>query len=368
MPYINQQIGPYTLIKKIGQGGFGEVWLAEKKTKFVTKNFAVKLPLKEQVDADAVRHEATLWSQASGHPNILPIIDADEFDGQIAIVSEYAPDGSLADLLQKQGRLSVERAVEMIDGILAGLEFLHSRKIIHRDLKPSNIVLQGKIPTITDFKISKVLHPDKKNIEDEIISGTLPYMAPEAIQGKCSEQTDIWSVGVIFYELLCGKLPFQQSDIGSTVNSIFNDEPEPLSTNIPFYIQSIIKKALKKNPINRFNSASEMKRYCSEKIEERNIILDRLELIENKLDQILSGSFPLQIKTEKNLLFSKTEENITFETPRTQENIRNDVKESEFFPAPGVSIAGDDADKERKTDSVGNIVKKVRKFFSKDTK
>lgn len=78
-----QQIGPYTLIKRIGRGGFGEVWLAERRAKFVTTKVAIKLPLEEQVETDAIRNEAGLWEQASGHPNVLPIIDADEYDGQI---------------------------------------------------------------------------------------------------------------------------------------------------------------------------------------------------------------------------------------------------------------------------------------------
>ena len=89
------QIGPYTLIRTLGRGGFGEIWLAERRAKFVTTKVAVKLPLDEQIDHETIKQEATLWEQASGHPNILPIIDADEYDGQIVIVSEYAPDGSL---------------------------------------------------------------------------------------------------------------------------------------------------------------------------------------------------------------------------------------------------------------------------------
>src|SRR5215213_8292682 len=105
------QIGPYTLIRRLGRGGFGEVWLAERRAKFVTTKVAVKLPLDEQIDHAAIKQEATLWEQASGHPNILPIIDADEYDGQIVIVSEYAPDGSLEQRLERDGSMPVEQAV-----------------------------------------------------------------------------------------------------------------------------------------------------------------------------------------------------------------------------------------------------------------
>ena len=132
------QIGPYTLIRKLGRGGFGEVWLAERRAKFVTTKVAVKLPHDDQVDHEAIKQEATLWEQASGHPNILPIIDADEYDGQIVIVSEYAPDGSLDEWLKTHGKMPVEKAVETTIKILDGLEFLHSRNIIHRDLKPAD--------------------------------------------------------------------------------------------------------------------------------------------------------------------------------------------------------------------------------------
>src|SRR5881392_2066176 len=101
MPRPKQQIGNYFLVKRLGRGGFGEVLLAERRTKFVKTKVAVKLPLDEQVDYDLIKQEAELWEQASGHPNVLPIIEADEYDGQVVIVSDYATDGSLEELLEK---------------------------------------------------------------------------------------------------------------------------------------------------------------------------------------------------------------------------------------------------------------------------
>lgn len=263
MPSVNQQVGPYTLIKKLGQGGFGEVWLAEKQTKFVTKKLAVKLPLKDQVDTDAVRHEATLWEQASGHPNVLPIIDADEYDGQIVIVSEYAPDGSLADLLKKQGRLSVEKAVEMIDGVLAGLEFLHSRKIIHRDLKPDNVLVQGETPRLADFGISRVLRTTMTSSSVNL-AGTPYYMAPECFDKKRNEQTDIWAVGVILYEILAGNRPFEDDNLINLVSSIATKEPENLPANVPTWLNDVTQKALAKSPENRYKTVAEMRSHLKQ--------------------------------------------------------------------------------------------------------
>nr|MDQ3324114.1 serine/threonine protein kinase [Acidobacteriota bacterium] len=146
MFHEGQQIGFYTLLRKLDKGGFGEVWLAEKQSEFVAKKVAIKLPHAEQVNFDAIRQEATLWEQASGHPNVLPLIDADVYDGQVAIVSEYASGGSLADMLKKRGKFSVREAVEMTIGILNGLEYLHSKNIVHRDIKPANVLLQGDTP------------------------------------------------------------------------------------------------------------------------------------------------------------------------------------------------------------------------------
>jgi serine/threonine protein kinase len=114
-------IGFYTLIRQIGRGGFGDVWLAERRGKFVTTKVAIKLPHSENVDVEAVRAEATLWEQASGHPNIVPIIEADEYNGQIVIVSEYATDGSLDQLLKASGPLTTERSVEIMVQVLNGL-------------------------------------------------------------------------------------------------------------------------------------------------------------------------------------------------------------------------------------------------------
>ncbi len=258
MFHENQQIGNYTLIRKLGRGGFGEVWLAERKSKFVTTKVAVKLPHDEQVDHEAIKQEATLWEQASGHPNILPIIDADEYDGQIVIVSEYAPDGSLEQWLKTHGKMPIEKAIETTIQILDGLEFLHSRNIIHRDLKPANILLQGSTPRLADFGISRALRTTVAS-QSQNISGTFAYMSPEALDGKRSIQTDIWSVGVNLYQFLTGILPFPNKEPSVLLAAIMMREFEPLPADIPNNLQNVIAKALTKQPENRYASAAAMR-------------------------------------------------------------------------------------------------------------
>lgn len=252
----SQQIGVYLLIKRIGRGGFGEVWLAERRAKFVTTKVAVKLPLDEQVDHEAIKQEATLWEQASGHPNILPIIDADEYDGQVVIVSEYAPDGSLEEWLKRNGKMPVEKTVEMMIQILDGLEFLHSRKIIHRDLKPANILLQGNIPRLADFGISRVM---KSSLHATNAAGTPYYMAPEAFKRERTVQTDIWSIGVMMYEILKGERPFLGNDIPEIIHAVTKEAPKPLPSHVPLDLQKIILKALAKEPFKRYQTAGEMR-------------------------------------------------------------------------------------------------------------
>lgn len=253
-----QLVGIYKLINRIGRGGFGEVWLAERRTELLTTKFAVKLPLDEQVDLETIKQEAILWEKASGHPNVLPIIEANIYNGQVVIVSEYAPDGSLADILKKNRIISEEKSAELVLGILAGLEHLHSRNVIHRDLKPANILLQGETPRLADFGISRALKTTQTS-QSVNITGTPPYMSPEAFDGKRNEQTDLWSVGVILYRLLSGNLPFPQQNITSLVGAVINKNPEPLPDSVPQWLQRIVFCSLEKNPEHRFKSASEMR-------------------------------------------------------------------------------------------------------------
>ncbi len=254
-----RKLGPYTLVSKIGRGAFGVVWLAEKRSSIATTRFALKLPRDEDIDLDAFKHEAAIWLQASGHPNVVPMIEADIYDEQVVIVSEYVTDGSLASWLKGHGGRapSIEAATELMDGVLAGLSHLHERHIIHRDLKPDNILLQRETPRLADFGIARLL---KSGSYSTNVSGTLAYMAPEAFDGKRNEQTDVWSAGVIFYQLLAGRLPYDQSDTVSFVGAIMRHDPPPLPETVPEVLRQIVMKALEREAAKRYATAKEMRR------------------------------------------------------------------------------------------------------------
>ncbi len=258
MPEPVRKLGPYRLISKIGRGAFGVVWLAEKQTSIATTRFALKLSRDEDVDIEAFRQEAAIWIQASGHPNVLTMIDADIYDEQVVIVSEYVPDGSLAGWLKLHGGRapSIEAACEMMDGVLTGLAHLHERRIIHRDLKPDNILLQHDTPRLADFGISRLLRSGSYSTN---ISGTLAYMAPEAFEGKRNEQTDIWAVGVIFYQLLAGRLPYVEQDMVALIGALTRDDAPPLPETVPEVLRKTVVRALQRDPARRYLSAKEMR-------------------------------------------------------------------------------------------------------------
>lgn len=257
MPKANDRIGPYQLIRKLGEGGFGEVWLARDFNSSTPREVAVKMPLRSEIDLDALLQEATAWARATGHPNVLEFLDARVFDGQVVLVSEYAPDGSLKDWLERHGGRapSVEAAVEMARGILAGLEHLHARSIIHRDVKPENVLLSGTTPRLADFGISRVL---KSTSKSAVSAGTPLYMAPEAFNRRRNQQTDLWSVGVILYQMLSGRLPFDGDDIAELYGAILNKVPEPLPDLVPEWLRQTVAKSLAKEPERRFRTAAEM--------------------------------------------------------------------------------------------------------------
>lgn len=232
------------------------MWLAERRTELATTQVALKFSLDEHLSLQTVKQEAEVWVKASGHPNVLPIIEANIYDGNVVIVSEYAPDGSLEELLKKHSALSPRKAAEMTIGILSGLEFLHSRQIIHRDIKPANILLQGNTPRVSDFGVSRLVHTSALT---STVAGTPKYMAPEVFDGRRNVQTDIWAVGVMFYQMLTGRFPYPQEDTTELIGALVLREPEPLPQSFPHALRNIIMRALAKNPAQRYQTAEQMR-------------------------------------------------------------------------------------------------------------
>ena len=254
--------GKYEIIGEIGQGGMGVVYKAEdirlKRTvalKFLPPEF-MRLP-----DARERFIREAQSAAALSHPNICTIHEVDETDGQPYIAMEFVSGASLRQKVAK-GPMAADAVVEIAVQVAEGLEAAHQRGIIHRDIKSANIMVTDKGQAkIMDFGLAKVLGGEQLTREALTI-GTVAYMSPEQAQGEDLDgRTDIWSFGVVLYELLTGQLPFRGDRESIILHSIVKLEPKParqIKPDIPVELQKIIDRALKKNRADRYASACEM--------------------------------------------------------------------------------------------------------------
>lgn len=257
MPQVGDSFGPYLLAEYLGGGAFGAVYRAEKRSG-LKLNVAIKIPYDQTGGRQAMMKEAEAWRRASGHPNIVPVLDADVYNGFFAIVSEYVAEGSLRRMIGcRTGRgLAPAEAIRLTDGILAGLERLHALHIIHRDLKPENILMQAGVPRITDFGVAKTLSRSGGAASS---AGTLLYMPPESFRGQVDARSDLWSVGVILYELLSGQLPFDGETQQAIMFAILQHPAHSLSVSVPRSLRTSVEKALEKSAARRYQSAMAMR-------------------------------------------------------------------------------------------------------------
>ena len=263
------EVKEYTLKKFLGRGGFGEVWLAEKKIELADRKVSVALKFlsgenQRLSDYSSVRREINTWIDASGNKNVVSVLDGFMFENMFVIVSEYADNGSLRGWLRQNGGKSpsLEKTVEIMSGILDGLSHLHAQKIIHRDLKPENILLKGDVPCIADFGVSRVV--DTASLTGSNFStnsaGSPLYMSPESFERtKPTPQIDVWSAGVMLFEMLSGKVPYTADTIPALIFEIVTKEPRSLPSDVPENIQTIVKRALARELSERFQTAREMR-------------------------------------------------------------------------------------------------------------
>ncbi len=250
---VSSRLGPYELVERLGQGGFGQVWKANRIGKLATTQVAIKIPRDSLGASRILQAEAQSWTRATGHPNVVPIIEADIYDDVVAIVSEYVADGTLADVIKRQP-IAIADALEFAIGVLNGLAFLHSKQIIHRDLKPANILLQHGIPRLVDFGLAQVSQSDLGHV-----AGTPSYMAPEAFDGVASVKSDLWSAGIVLFEMITGRHPFAADDSGQLIARICSSESVAIPDDVPDMIGDVILHSLQKKPSDRYGSASEMR-------------------------------------------------------------------------------------------------------------
>jgi serine/threonine protein kinase/Tfp pilus assembly protein PilF len=257
-----QNIGHYKILGELGSGGMGSVYLALD-TKLNRKAAIKLLSQTKEIDADAISlFISESQAQASvSHPNIATIYEINECEDGPFIAMEYV-EGTPLKTLMAQKRIEFSKTIQICIQVCEGLEKAHQAGYYHGDIKPGNIIVDPEgFAKILDFGLAGIIGGQKLYSIDPM-SGTLGYISPEQLQEKTPDQrADIFSLGVVLYEMLAGKLPFRGEYEAAIIYSIVNEEPVPITVEnqqIPVEIQAIISRALQKNPDHRYQSASEM--------------------------------------------------------------------------------------------------------------
>lgn len=267
-----QQIGPYNLLSLLGEGGMGEVYLALDTR--LNRNVAIKL-LPDEFTADSERSQRfkqeARAASALNSPNIVTVYLIEEFEGKHYIVAEYIEGKTLREYIKDTSpkRIKLKETIEIASTVAEALHTAHQAGIVHRDIKPENIMIRKDgVVKVLDFGLAKFGNTDGKSFQEGlstqtgIVMGTVSYMSPEQARGqKVDHRADIFSLGVMLYEMLSGKKPFEGATPSDVMAAVLVKEPEPLEqvvSNIPSALQRIVKRCLEKLPEKRFQSAGDL--------------------------------------------------------------------------------------------------------------
>ena len=323
----------YQVIKNIGEGGMANVYLAY--DTILDRNVAVKVLRGDLAnDEKFVRRfqREALAASSLSNPNIVEVYDVGEDNGEYYIVMEYIEGKHLKQLLKKRGKLTVSEAVDIVLQITDGLSVAHDSYIIHRDIKPQNImILENGLVKITDFGIAMAMNSTQLTQTNSVM-GSVHYLPPEQASGKgATLQSDIYSIGILFYELLTGKLPFKGEN---AVEIALKHLKEPLPSirdelpNIPQSVENIIIKATAKNPKNRYADAREMH-----------------EDLKTCLDPTRANEEKIKLKYQEISDDTKMIKQIKVEAKKNTENKNVDNKKEEVIVK---QITGDDMKRQNK--------------------
>ncbi len=273
----------YEVVSHLGQGGMADVFLAV--DTILNRQVAIKI-LRADLSTDAVsilRFEREAQAAAAlAHPNIVEIYDVGDYKGHHFIVMEYVPGKTLKQVIRSRGPLVTEEAVDIMKQMCSAIAEAHSRGIIHRDLKPQNVIVKadGSIK-ILDFGIATAKGSMQLTQANNVM-GSVHYLAPELARGeKASPQSDIYALGICFYEMLAGDVPFK-ADQAVQIALKHMREPMPsiraVNSSVPQSVENIITRATAKDPAQRYRSCDEMLRDVStclrpERLNERKLVL-----------------------------------------------------------------------------------------------
>jgi eukaryotic-like serine/threonine-protein kinase len=276
---VGKTILQYHLTEKIGGDGMGVVWKALDTR--LNRDVVLKF-LPEALNADASHRERFLRearaASALNHPNIVTVYDINSVSGEIFIVMEYVRGRTLADILREGRRLFPAVAVDYARQLCNGLAAAHHAGIVHRDIKPSNLMVtaSGTIK-ILDFGLAKSAGPQTTTAASAlgdvpltvagVVLGTIPYMSPEQVSGgEIDQRSDVFSIGVVLYEMLSGVRPFHGSSNSEVMRAVLSIDPPPLRTvceGVSEALSEIVERCLQKNVQARYRDAGEVVMHLS---------------------------------------------------------------------------------------------------------
>lgn len=261
---IGQTLGQYQIIAQLGHGGMATVYKAYHLR--LDRYVAVKVvhPMFTQDEAFLARFEREAQIVARlDHPHIVPIYDFDEYQGQPYLVMKFIEGATLKSILAEK-TLSLADILKLVPPIADALDYAHRQGVLHRDIKPSNIMIDtAGIPYLTDFGLARMVKSGESSLSHDLLLGTPNYISPEQAQGKAdiTARADLYSLGIVLYELVTGQVPFSADTPFAVVHShIYVPPLAPSTVNpaIPPAVDAVLMRALAKDPNARFESASEM--------------------------------------------------------------------------------------------------------------